>query len=387
MKTVYFDNASTSHPKAPGVASAIHSFIEQGSFNPSRGQYTGASATGLAIFELRKSLAERFGAPSPRQIIFTQNVTMSVNMLLKGLFQPGQHLIVSSMEHNSVMRPLQEVAKQGVNFTAVTADQDGYIAPEKVEAAILPQTRAIVMTAASNVCGTVMPLREIGQIARARGLYLIVDSAQAAGILPLTLNDLKADAICFTGHKSLLGPQGIGGLAISTEFNECKPLVTGGTGSSSHSEEVPTALPDRFEAGTQNLPGLIGLSAADKWLKGKEREILTHELELARHFINSIAEIKQVRLIGRDAMYCNPDQPGRIAAVSLDFPAEDNAEIAARLFDNYGIMTRCGLHCAPRAHKTLGTYPQGTVRFSFGWSNTRDEIDYAVSAIKNLVQR
>jgi selenocysteine lyase/cysteine desulfurase len=243
------------------------------------------------------------------------------------------------------------------------------------------------MTAASNVCGTVMPLREIGQIARARGLYLIVDSAQAAGILPLTLNDLKADAICFTGHKSLLGPQGIGGLAISTEFNECKPLVTGGTGSSSHSEEVPTALPDRFEAGTQNLPGLIGLSAADKWLKGKEREILTHELELARHFINSIAEIKQVRLIGRDAMYCNPDQPGRIAAVSLDFPAEDNAEIAARLFDNYGIMTRCGLHCAPRAHKTLGTYPQGTVRFSFGWSNTRDEIDYAVSAIKNLVQR
>lgn len=387
MKTVYLDNASTSHPKAPGVAAAMCSFIEQGSFNPGRGQYTGASATGLTILELRKSLAERFGASSPRQIIFTQNVTMSVNMLLKGLFQPGQHLIVSSMEHNSVMRPLQEVTKQGINFTAVTADHEGYLAPEKVEAAILPQTRAIVMTAASNVCGTVMPLREIGQIARARGLYLIVDSAQAAGILPLALDDLKADAICFTGHKSLLGPQGIGGLAISTEFNDCKPLVTGGTGSSSHSEEVPTALPDRFEAGTQNLPGLVGLSAADKWLKGKEREVLAHELELARHFINSIAEIKQVRLIGRDATYCKPDRPGRIAAVSLDFPAEDNAGIAAQLFDNYGIMTRCGLHCAPRAHKTLGTYPQGTVRFSFGWSNTRDEIDYAVSAIKDLVQR
>lgn len=387
MKFIYLDNASTSHPKAPGVATAIANFIEQGSYNPDRGQYSGANDTALAILDLRRRLARRFGASSPRQVIFTQNVTMSINLLLKGLFTAGDHIITTSMEHNSVMRPLNEIRAQGISFQVVGAEEDGSILPDKIEASIEANTKAIVVTAASNVCGTVMPLRDIGEIARARELYYIIDSAQLAGVLPLKLSELEADAICFTGHKSLLGPQGTGGLILSDRLHHCRPLISGGTGSFSHSEELPGALPDRFEAGTQNLPGLIGLAAAEKWLTKQETKILKHELNLATRFISAISEIDQVRLIGRDADYCQVDNPGRIAVISLDFPDRDNADIAAALYDKYRIMTRCGLHCAPRAHKTLGTYPQGTVRFSFGWSNTVSEVEYTVSAIKDLSQR
>lgn len=382
--SIYFDNGSTSFPKAPGVAEAVGGLIASGAFNINRGGYAGAYEVAGAVFETRELLCRMFGFLGEcKNAVFTPSVTYALNMILKGWLRPGDHVVTTSMEHNAVMRPLVQLQKAGVRFDAAQADERGVLDPEKIEALIRPETRAVVMTAASNVCGTLMPLREVGEICARRGVRFIVDSAQAAGLFPLSMTELHIDALTFTGHKSLLGPQGIGGMILRTDLaEEIEPLVSGGTGSMSDSEEVPPFLPDRFEPGTLNLPGIIGLHTALLFLQETGIDTLReHDLRLTARFLDGVRELPHTRVVGL------PGVEGRAPIVSLDFGTLDNAEVAYTLDSRYGVMTRCGLHCAPRAHKSLGTFPQGTVRFAFGYGNTESEVDQCLDALKEITRQ
>lgn len=379
--SIYFDNGSTSFPKAPGVAEAVGTLIANGAFNINRGGYAGAYEVAGAVFETREILCQMFGFGGEcKNAIFMPSVTYALNTVLKGWLRPGDHVVTTSMEHNAVMRPLGQLARTGVRFDAAQADQRGVLDPERIEAFIGPQTRAVVLTAASNVCGTLMPLREVSEICTRRGVKLIVDSAQAAGLFPLSMDELNIDVLTFTGHKSLLGPQGIGGMIVRPEMaEEIEPLVSGGTGSMSDSEEVPPFLPDRFEPGTLNIPGIIGLHTALLFLcKTGIDTLRAHDLRLTERFLDGVRQLPHTRIVGLDGV------EGRAPIVSLDFGELDNADVAYTLDSRYGVMTRCGLHCAPRAHKSLGTFPQGTVRFAFGFGNTEAEVDECLEALREI---
>ena len=382
MQQIYFDNASTSFPKAPGVGDAVSAFLNEGGYNINRGGYSGAYQVADMVFDTREQLCRLFNFPNPRNIIFTPGITYSLNMMLKGLLQPGDHVLVSSMEHNALMRPLTQMTKQGVTFDAVPCNSDGSLVPEQLEAMIRPNTAAVFMLHASNVCGTLLPIQEIGEICARRRLKLVVDSAQTTGVFELDYTAMGISALCFTGHKSLGGPQGVGGFLISDELaKQIKPLISGGTGSFSDSEEVPDALPDRFEAGTMNLPGIAGLHAALGYLQQRGlKQIREKELRLTKRFLTEAFALPNVRVLGKR------ENVGRAAIVSLDFQGKDNAEIAFSLERDFGIMTRCGLQCAPRAHKTLGTFPRGTVRFSFSCHNTEDEVDACMNGLRKLTE-
>lgn len=384
MRKIYLDHSSTSFPKFPDVAKAMAEFIQSGAYNIGRGHYEGAEQAAMRIMRIRQMIAGFFGFDNFRNVIFTQNITHSLNLVLKGLLRDGDHVLCTSMEHNAVMRPLTQLTRHGVTFTAVSCDTTGMLDPARLEAAVKPATKAVVITCASNVCGTIMPIADVAEICRRRDLFLILDSAQYAGHLPVDLSAVPCDAFCFTGHKALQGPQGIGGVLLSERIAaEIDPLISGGTGSFSDSEEVPRSLPDRFEAGTQNLPGIIGLGAAIETLKA--RDLIAdyrHELSLTEYFLAGLAEhlsASTYRPVGL------PTAAGRVGVVSLDFPGKDNGEIAWLLESRHGIMTRSGLHCAPRAHQTLGTFPQGTVRFSFGRDTTTEDLDEALAALHELL--
>lgn len=379
--SIYFDNGSTSFPKAPGVAEAVAALITNGAFNINRGGYAGAYEVAGAVFETREMLCQMFGfAGECKNAVFTPSVTYALNMVLKGWLHPGDHVVTTSMEHNAVMRPLVQLAKTGVRFDAAQADERGVLDPARIEDLIRPETRAVVLTAASNVCGTLMPLRQVSEICARRGVKLIVDSAQAAGLFPLSMDELHIDVLTFTGHKSLLGPQGIGGMIMRPEMAEqIEPLVSGGTGSMSDSEEVPPFMPDRFEPGTLNIPGIIGLHTALLFLRKTGIDTLrAHDLHLTGRFLDGVRQLPHTRIVGLDGI------DGRAPIVSLDFGELDNADVAYTLDSQYGVMTRCGLHCAPRAHKTLGTFPQGTVRFAFGLGNTEAEVDQCLEALREI---
>lgn len=381
MRRIYFDNSSTSFPKAPGVSDDMKRMMDLGAFNINRGGYEEAYQVAAQVLETRQMLCQLFEFEKPKNVVFSPNITTALNELIKGFLHPGDHVITSSMEHNAVIRPLVQMQKLGVTFDAAQCNPDGTLDPQKVEDLIRPNTKAIIMTAASNVCGTFLPLKQIGQICQIHDLAFIVDTAQKAGTFPISMKELSIDALCFTGHKGLLGPQGIGGMLLTDRMaRETTPLIAGGTGSASHLEEMPLFMPDRFEAGTMNLPGIIGLRAALKHLLSLARgEIAAHELDLTMAMHNGLTEFHKARTVGLDT------RQNRAAIVSVDFPADDNARIAFELEQNYGILTRVGLHCAPRAHQTLGTYPGGTVRFSFGWNNTLDEVSYCLDALKQIL--
>ncbi|MEA5058806.1 MAG: aminotransferase class V-fold PLP-dependent enzyme [Candidatus Pelethousia sp.] len=379
---IYFDNGSTSFPKAPGVGEAMAALIATGAFNINRGGYEGAYRVADMVLDTREQICRLLDWEDPKNVAFTGNVTQSLNLILKGYLKAGDHVIVSSLEHNAVMRPLNQLGKLGVTFDAAQADADGRLAIERIEALIRPQTKLVVMTHASNVCGTVLPIADAAALCRARGLRFVVDAAQTAGVLPLSMKELGADAIAFTGHKGILGPQGIGGMVLTDEFAaQIEPLLSGGTGSVSDTEQMPAFLPDRFESGTMNLPGIAGLHAALEYIleTGTDR-INQVEMELCSRFLAGVRALPGVRMVGVDGIQ------GRVATVSLDFSSMglDNAVVSYRLDDEHGIMTRCGMHCAPRAHKTLGTFPQGTVRFAFGHKNTPDEVDSCLEALKDI---
>ncbi len=382
MNSVYFDNAATSFPKAPGTAESMMNYITNIGCNVNRGAYANALQAQRVLFDTRDLICSFFNFNKPENVIFTKNITESLNVLIKGLLKTGDHVIVSSMVHNAVMRPLTSMGKIGVEFSRVPCNIDGTLNVENLKEHLKPNTRAIIMTHASNVCGTILPLEKVGQFCRENNLHFIIDSAQTAGFLNVDFKSLNADAITFTGHKALLGPQGIGGFIIN---NKLVPLVDsfieGGTGSLSSSEEQPEYMPDKFESGTMNIPGIFGLNASLKYLKETGiNSIREKELYLTNIFINKVKNMKNVRLLGL------PGIDNRTAVVSLDFTADDNAEISFKLSTDYLIMNRCGLHCAPSAHKTLNTYPQGTVRFSFSHSNTEEEVNYVIDSIHKCIK-
>jgi cysteine desulfurase family protein len=388
MPGIYLDQAATSFPKAPGTADAVYRYMTGCGCNVSRGSYAGAYSAEELVYDTRVQLCRLFGAESaaadPKNVVFTKNVTESLNILVKGLLRPGDHVLVSSMEHNAVMRPLVQLEKQGIRFTRVPCAEDGSMKTADVESRIEKTTKAVIMLHASNVCGTVLPAAEVGNVCRSHGIRFILDTAQTAGILPIDMEETGADAIAFTGHKGLLGPQGTGGFLVRDELAaELEPLITGGTGSISHTEEVPEFLPDRFEAGTLNLPGIAGLNAALNWLLSQpEGSILAHELKLTERFLQGMEEAEEaglIRIIGKRGM------EGRTGVVSIVPTQMDPAELSYQLDERYGIATRVGLHCAPSAHRTLGTWPGGTVRFSFGVFNTESEIDEAVEAVGRIL--
>lgn len=381
MQKVYFDHAATSFPKPPAVVSAMVAYMERIGSNVGRGGYASAYEAAGTVLAARERLCALLGGPDPRNVIFTLNVTEALNMILKGFLRPGDHVLVSAVEHNAVMRPVVQLAQTGVAFDRIPCDGEGALCLDALDGLVRPNTRAVVLTHASNVAGTIQPVARVGAFCRAHGLRFVVDCAQTAGTEPIDMASMGADALAFTGHKGLLGPQGTGGFLITDEFEkELTPLISGGTGSFSHLETVPGPLPDRFEAGTLNLPGIYGLHAALGFLEETGiGTIRAREQALTARFLAAAAGDDRIRVAGPRTA------EGRTAVVSLDFPGRDNAEIAFRLDSEYGVMTRCGLHCAPNAHRTLGTYPQGTVRFSFGYWNTEEEIDYAADVIGRIL--
>ena len=386
MNRIYLDQASTSFPKAPGVAQAMMDYLTMNGSNVNRGCYSSAYSAEEVIYETRQLLAELFHFSRCKNVIFTPNITTSLNFILKGLLKPGNHILVSAMEHNAVMRPIVQLAACGISFDRIPCRQAGSMLLEQVEPLIRPETKAIVTLHASNVCGTRMPLTALGEICQRHHLYFIVDSAQTAGIVPIDMTASHIDALAFTGHKGLRGPQGTGGFLVTEELAEqMEPLISGGTGSVSHTEEIPDFLPDRFEPGTPNMPGIYGLHKALLFLKIKNHMQTSYEKEeaLTSYFLQQLFALddteKHIRIIGKK------DLTDRNAVVSIQTPEMDMAQVAWQLDSEYGIMTRVGLHCAPNAHKTLGTYPAGTIRFSFGPENTQEELDAAIYGLKKIL--
>ncbi len=383
MKAIYFDNGSTSFPKPPAVAEAVYAYMTQLGCNIQRGGYKNAYRVEETVYETRQMLTELFHGPAIKCVAFTKNVTESLNVILKGFLQPGDHVITTSMEHNAVMRPLGQLEKHGISVSRIPCGEDGSLRVEDALPLLQKNTKAVVMTHASNVCGTLLPVLEMGAFCQRNGLRFIVDSAQTAGVCPIDMEQMHIDALAFTGHKGLLGPQGIGGFILQEDMIEkIEPLLSGGTGSISHREDVPAFMPDRFEPGTMNLPGIVGLHASLGFLRdtGIDR-ICAHERLLTERFL---AGLDPMAKDGRITVCGRPNGDGRIGVVSLTTCGQDVADVAYRLDEAYGVMTRVGLHCAPAAHKTLGTYPTGTIRFSFGWWNTQEEVDTALTALAAL---
>lgn len=382
MDYIYLDNASTSFPKAPTVATAMSDYITNRGININRGSYALAYDVEDTIYTTRQRLNTLFNGHDPSHVVFTQNVTMSLNMVIKGLLKAGDHVLVSSMEHNAVMRPLTQLLDKGITFDIIPCDKTGSIQLESMDSLIRPNTVAMIINHASNVCGTIQPLESIGPICKAHNLQFIVDAAQTAGVIPIDVKACHIDALCFTGHKGLLGPQGIGGIILTKEMAQTlTPLIAGGTGSFSHLETMLTHMPDAFEAGTLNLPGIIGLNEGLAYIESQGMEnIHNHELALTQSFLEGLQSIDGINIVGKQNIQ------DRTAVVSITIDGMDPASIAYELESNYHIMTRVGLHCAPRAHQTLETYPEGTVRFSFGYANTHKDVETALSALHRIVK-
>ena len=375
---IYLDNAATSFPKPPQVAQKMCQYIDQVGATINRSVYGKAQEAGLVTLQLRERLCRILGYKGrPTHAILTSGCTMGLNMAIRGWLQPGDHCIVSSMEHNAVMRPL---VSMGIEFDRIPCDETGILNPEDILPLIRPNTRLLVMAHGSNVSGAVQDAAAVGQICREHGIPFVLDAAQTAGHVPVDFDGFGCSALAVPGHKGLLGPSGIGALLLAPDFaKQLSPILTGGTGSASHTEIQPKFLPDKFESGTPNLPGIYGWEAALCWLEETGLQTLrTHELALSERFMNGLAKIGGVAVKGP------MNRSRRVGVFSLDFEGQDNAAVGDRLEQEFGILTRCGLHCAPSAHQTLDTYPRGTVRFSFGWATTEADVDAALAAIAKL---
>ena len=382
MELVYLDNSATSWPKPKEVLESIRKAIEQYGANPGRSGHKLAIEAARIIYETREALAELFGLEDPERVILTKNVTEALNLVLYGFLKPGDHVITSSMEHNSVMRPLRDLEKKGVEVTQIRASEKGEIDPQDVLKSIRKNTKLIVLVHLSNVTGTILPVEEVLKISKDHGIPLLLDAAQSAGTIPINLKELPVDLLAFTGHKGLFGPQGTGGLIINTEGLEerIEPLMRGGTGSKSEEEEQPEFLPDKYESGTPNTPGIAGLGEGVRFIlkEGIER-IREKKEKLTLKLIEGLKEIKGVKLYGP------LDPKKQIGIVSFNLEGKSPSEVSHLLDEKYKILSRPGLHCAPSAHKSIGTFPFGTVRFSVGYFNTEEEIEYAIRAVRDLV--
>lgn len=383
MRTVYLDNATTSVPKAPGVGAAMADCIKRVGGSPGRGDYRSALTAAEAVLDVRKRLAALVNTPSSGHVVLTPGATYSLNFLLKGLLRSGDRVLTSPMEHNSVLRPLRQLEEWGVKTDYLPCGEQGLLDLAAAEALIRPGVRAVVLTHASNVSGGLMPIEAVGRLCRKNGVFFLVDAAQTLGYIGLDMEAMCIDGLAFPGHKGLLGPQGIGGLVLTGALaHALEPLVSGGTGSASDSPDMPSFLPDRLEAGTLNLPGVYGLSAALEFLSREGAELRERVSRLTRHLLARLLEFSEdgLRIVGPEDFFAP-----RAGVVSVDFTGRDNGEAAFRLEREYGISVRSGLHCAPLAHMALGTYPQGTVRFSVGPFTTFEDLDYVQGAVGQLL--
>lgn len=375
---IYLDNAATSFPKAPGVGEAMKHYVENVGVSVNRSVYAPAMEAGLQVLTLREQLCQLFRHKSVNHVLLTSGATAALNLAIKGYLRPKDHVLVSSLEHNAVMRPLVQM---GIAFDRIPADGEGRLLLEQMESLLRHNTRLVIINHASNVCGTVQDIPKISELCKLHKIPLLLDASQSAGHLPIDFEALGLSAMAIPAHKGLLGPQGIGALLVTEEFaSRLDPLISGGTGSMSDSEELPPYLPDRFESGTPNLPGIYGWSAALDYVNqiGVAR-LQEQEMALTDYFLKGLEKIEGIRLAG------TKDRTRRVGVIAIDYVNQDNAEAADLLEQKFGILTRCGLHCAPSAHKTLGTFPRGVVRFSIGHATTKEDIDAALEAIAKTV--
>jgi cysteine desulfurase/selenocysteine lyase len=380
---IYFDNAATSWPKPPGVAEAMVHFLDEIGANPGRAAHRRAIEAGRIVYEAREAVCELFGAPDPLRVVWCKNVTEALNLALRGLLRAGDQVVTSSMEHNSVMRPLRALQGDGVEVTVLGCSPQGLLDPTDVEAALRPHTRMVALNHASNVVGTLLPVAEVGAICRRHGVLLLVDAAQTAGAYPVDVQADGIDLLGFTGHKSLGGPMGTGGLIVGDRVDEMQlePLLRGGTGSNSERELQPEFLPDKYESGTPNAVGLAGLLVGLRWVLAQGVDaIRAHEVALTQRLIEGLRHIPGVTVYG------TLDSELQTATVSFNITGMPSSEVGLRLDDDYGILCRVGLHCSPAAHKTIGTFPSGTVRFGMSGFNTMDEVETALAAIAELAR-
>ena len=375
---IYFDNAATTWPKPEAVYKAVDKFMRELGANPGRSGHRMALAAGQIIVEARSLVAKLFNVIEPSQVIFTLNTTEALNLGIKGFLKPGDHVITSSIEHNSVVRPLETLRNLGIEVTKLPTSASSGVLPLQVEEAIKGNTKLIILSHASNVTGVINPISEIGKIARDRGILFMVDSAQTAGVFPIDVQSMCIDMLAFAGHKGLLGPQGVGGLYIRKDLL-LTPLKEGGTGSNSESPLQPEKCPDRYESGTFNTPGIAGLAAGIQFLlqtgieqfREKER-ILTERL------------LSGLKLIPRVIVYGPPLGTERASVISFNIEGMDPSEVSLIMDQSFEIATRPGLHCASDAHRAIGTLAKGTVRLSLGYFNTIDEVDKCLEAVSTI---
>ncbi len=379
---IYLDNAATSWPKPPEVTKAMIEVLDRAGGNPGRSGHRLSVAAARAVYETRELVACLLGVSDPLRVIFTSNATHAINLALNGILRPGDSVVTTSMEHNAVMRPLRRLEKRGVRVKVASCKASGQLDPARVAALVDGTTRMLVMTHASNVAGTILPVAEIAAIAHRAGALLLVDAAQTAGALPINIEKTGIDLLAFTGHKELQGPTGIGGLVLGQRVDPgaIEPLMSGGTGSRSEFEEQPEDLPDKFEAGTANLVGIAGLGAGiRKVMETGIETIREHQKCLTRILVEDLSVIPKVKLYGT----LEPD--ATVAIVSFSAAGQRVSEIGLRLDEEFGVLTRVGLHCAPAAHRTIGSFPEGTVRIAPGISTTVQEVKTAVQAVSKVL--
>ncbi len=376
---IYLDNAASSWPKAPGVAEAVAACIEHVAANPGRGSHRMAVEASRILFDTRKATAKLMGIRNPNDIAFALNTTAALNLAIKGFVKPGDHVICTSVEHNSVRRPLEYLrTKHQVQLTYVQADARGRIEIDHVKRSIQSNTSLLIVNHSSNLLGSIIPLEELRELTRAAGIRMLVDAAQTAGILPLRNDKLELDMIAFPGHKGLLGPQGTGGLYIAPDV-ELEPLLHGGTGSQSEKVEQPSVRPDRYESGTPNTPGIAGLLKGVSYVLNETVETIhTKEWALVQRLMEGIARLDRVRVLGPDL---GEDRTG-IVAFTMDHV--DSSEVAFILDQHYEIAVRSGYHCTPLAHETAGTSERGAVRASVGYFTTEEEVDRMIEAVAEI---
>ena len=379
---IYLDNAATSWPKPETVYRAMDDFMRRGAGNPGRSAHDLSIASGRVISDTRERMAQLLGADNPDRVVFTKNATEALNLVIKGLLRPGDHVITTGMEHNSVIRPLRAMEGREIDLTVVGCSPEGVLDPREVEVALRPSTRLIILNHASNVVGTILPVVEVAEIARRHGVILCVDAAQTLGALPFDVEEMKVDLVAFTGHKSLFGPQGTGGLYIGEGLETVlDPLEEGGTGSRSEHEYQPDFLPDKFESGTPNGVGLAGLGdGVQEILDRGVSSVRGREENLTRMLLDGLGALSGLTLYG------TKKAADRIAVISFNVEGVAPSEVAMGLEDDYGIMCRPGLQCAPLAHRSMGTFPDGTVRLSPGYFTSEEDISFTIDAVEKIVR-
>ena len=378
-QVIYLDNAATTMQKPEEVIEAVVQAMHSMG-NAGRGAHSASLEASRTIYDTRELLCRFFGGTDPRRLVFTSNSTESLNIAIKGLFEPGDHVITTMLEHNSVLRPLYEIEKRGVELTIIPADKKGVIDYNDIEKAIRPNTKAVVCTHGSNLTGNLVDIERIGKITRKNGLLLVVDASQTAGVFPIDVEKMQIDVLCFTGHKGLLGPQGTGGMYVK-EGIQIRPLKSGGSGVQTYSKSHPAEMPTALEAGTMNGHGIAGLHAAVEYIQRTGiDQIRKREQECMKRFYEGVIQVPGVKVYG------DFDDMNRCAIVSLNIGDYDSSEVSDELLTEYRISTRPGAHCAPLMHEALGTVEQGAVRFSFSHFTTDEEVDTAIKAIRELAE-